>query len=136
MGRNCDRQGRRRGNRHGMARRELMTIGLASLATACVPPSEIGSPYSSGTARPLLRVPRLACDSHIHILDPRVPATAGWKGEPVGNASVAAYRRFQARIGTERCQQFRYRIHHRACRETPITARLSVQPRGMGQIQS
>lgn len=102
MGRNCEPQGRGRGNRHSMARRELMTIGLASLAAACVPRSEIESPYSSGAARPLLRVPRLACDSHIHILEPRFPATPGWKGEPVGDASVAAYRRFQARIGTER----------------------------------
>lgn len=47
-------------------------------------------------------VPAGACDSHIHILDPRFPATPGWRGEPVGLADVGAYRKYQARIGTQR----------------------------------
>ncbi|MGQ7385833.1 amidohydrolase family protein, partial [Streptococcus suis] len=75
--------------------------GLAVLG-ACAGPSRLTSPFSVGAGPPALRVPRGACDSHIHIIDPRFPAVPGWKGEPVNDASVAAYRRFQARIGTQR----------------------------------
>ncbi|MGQ7828858.1 amidohydrolase family protein [Altererythrobacter sp. Z27] len=47
-------------------------------------------------------MPPNACDSHIHILDPRFPARPGWPGSPVNDATVAAYREFQQRIGTSR----------------------------------
>lgn len=75
--------------------------GLAALS-ACAGPRRLTSPFSIGEGPPALRVPRGACDSHIHIIDPRFPAVPGWKGEPVNDASVAAYRQFQARIGTQR----------------------------------
>ncbi|MDP4023581.1 amidohydrolase family protein [Methylobacterium sp. NEAU 140] len=59
-------------------------------------------PFSSGTEAPRTRVPPNACDSHIHIFSTRFPASSHWKGEPVVDADVAAYRRFQKRIGTSR----------------------------------
>lgn len=85
-----------------LSRRTLIGgAGLAMLG-ACARPHRLTSPFSIGEGPPVLRVPRGACDSHIHIIDPRFPATPGWRGEPVNDASVAAYRRFQARIGTQR----------------------------------
>ncbi|QFG37318.1 putative TIM-barrel fold metal-dependent hydrolase [Paracoccus pantotrophus] len=60
------------------------------------------APFSSGDAAPRLRVPQNACDSHIHIFDTRFPASPHWKGQPVEDATVAAYRKLQARIGTGR----------------------------------
>ncbi len=82
-------------------RRTFVAAGAATLLGACVTEG-VTSPFSSGNGRPRLRLPRAACDSHIHILDPRFPPTPGWTGPGVDNASVAAYRAFQARIGTER----------------------------------
>lgn len=83
-------------------RRSFLAVAGLTMLGACVPASGLSSPFSVGTALPRLRVPRDACDSHIHILDPRFPATPGWKGEPVNDATVAAYRAFQKRIGTSR----------------------------------
>jgi len=56
-------------------------------------------PHSAGTAVPRLALPAHACDCHIHIYDPRyaVPGTA-----VLPNATVAEYRRLQARNGTSR----------------------------------
>jgi D-galactarolactone isomerase len=59
-------------------------------------------PFSAGTAAPKLKAPANACDSHIHIFDPRFPASPHWKGQPPDNAPVEAYRLFQRRIGTSR----------------------------------
>lgn len=85
------------------SRRAFMIACLGGAAAAgCARLDRIESPFSTGDRRPSLRAPRLACDSHIHILDPRFPVTEGWRGEPVNEATVSAYRRFQARIGTER----------------------------------
>lgn len=83
-------------------RRTVLAAGIGGLVSACAAGSRASSPFSVGSGRPRLRVPKHACDSHIHIMEPRFPATPGWKGEPVNNASVTAYREFQARIGTER----------------------------------
>jgi predicted TIM-barrel fold metal-dependent hydrolase len=59
-------------------------------------------PYSSGVAPPQSIVPSNACDSHIHIFDKRFPASPHWRGQPVDDSNVAAYRLFQKRIGTTR----------------------------------
>ncbi len=59
-------------------------------------------PFSTGTERPKTEVPAQACDSHIHIFSTRFPASAHWKGQPVVDSDVAAYRLFQKRIGTSR----------------------------------
>ncbi len=85
-----------------LSRRTVLAAGVSGLVSACAAGSHASSPFSAGTGRPRLGVPQNACDSHIHILEPRFPATPGWKGEPVNDASVTAYRRFRARIGTER----------------------------------
>lgn len=82
-----------------MSRRPVL-IGLAALGGCAT--ARLASPFSSGDRRPTIDIPRGACDSHIHILDPRFPPTPGWRGGPVDEATVAAYRQFQARIGTER----------------------------------
>lgn len=59
-------------------------------------------PFSSGTELPRLKAPPLACDSHIHIMDKRFPASPHWKGQAVEDATVDAYRQLQKRIGTTR----------------------------------
>jgi predicted TIM-barrel fold metal-dependent hydrolase len=58
-------------------------------------------PNSSGTSRPRFKAPAKSCDSHIHIYDPRFKMK--WPQlRAVENASVADYRKLQARLGTER----------------------------------
>ncbi len=64
--------------------------------------AQIAVPFSSGTERPTTEVPANACDSHIHIFSTRFPASAHWKGQPVADSDVAAYRLFQQRIGMSR----------------------------------
>lgn len=57
------------------------------------------APHSSGFAPPSLQVPQLACDAHLHILDPRFRSTGA---PPPADMDIAGYRRLQARIGTTR----------------------------------
>lgn len=59
-----------------------------------------GIPFSAGTEAPAIRVPPKACDCHIHILSTRFPASPHWKGRPVLDSNVTAYRRLQTRFGT------------------------------------
>lgn len=84
-----------------MRRRAFLAAGGGLCLAACVG-QRLVSPFSSGSGRPQLSVPDGACDSHIHILNPRFPARPGWPGAPVNEATVAAYRAFQKRIGTTR----------------------------------
>ena len=58
-------------------------------------------PNSSGTDKPLAHVLELACDSHLHIYDPRFPATGPAK-RMADRATVADYRLLQRRLGTTR----------------------------------
>jgi predicted TIM-barrel fold metal-dependent hydrolase len=61
----------------------------------------IAVPNSSGTSTPRFRVPPLACDSHLHIYDPRFPmAWPSLRATP--EASVADFRLLQQRLGTAR----------------------------------
>ncbi|HEX4332960.1 MAG TPA: amidohydrolase family protein [Usitatibacter sp.] len=58
-------------------------------------------PNSSGTSLPRFKAPPKSCDSHIHVYDPRFKMM--WpKLRAVADASVADYRKLQARLGTER----------------------------------
>jgi predicted TIM-barrel fold metal-dependent hydrolase len=58
-------------------------------------------PYSAGTRAPKLEAPANACDSHMHIFDPRFPPSSHWsRGAP--DAPVETYRLLQKRIGTTR----------------------------------
>ena len=58
-------------------------------------------PNSSGTSIPRYKAPADACDSHIHIYDPRF--TMKWPNlRAVTDASVAEYRLLQKRLGTSR----------------------------------
>lgn len=64
-------------------------------------------PHSIGSNRPRYTLPALACDSHVHIFDPRFPASTHWthwthwtRRPPV--ATVAHYRQLQQRLGTTR----------------------------------
>lgn len=59
-------------------------------------------PFSAGIEPPRLKAPPNACDAHIHIFDTRFQASPHWKGQPVEDATVEAYRLFQKRIGTSR----------------------------------
>lgn len=82
--------------------RRIFLSGSATVLLGACAARNLTSPFSSGAGRPRLHLPRAACDSHIHILDPRFPSTPRWTGPAVDNATVAAYRAFQARIGTQR----------------------------------
>jgi len=57
--------------------------------------------HSVGLNRPALALPRDACDSHMHIFDPRFAPSPHWKRQPP-RAQVAVYRRLQQRLGTSR----------------------------------
>lgn len=84
-----------------MKRRTFLASAASFAASACGG-HNLKSPFSIGTGHPRIKLPHGACDSHIHILDPRFPAIPGWRGEPVNDATVLAYRQFQKRIGTQR----------------------------------
>lgn len=58
-------------------------------------------PHSVGLNRPARPLPPLACDSHMHIFDPRFAPSPHWKRTPP-DAPVAAYWRLQQRLGTQR----------------------------------
>ena len=58
-------------------------------------------PHSVGLNRPARPLPPLACDSHMHIFDPRFAPSPHWKRTPP-DAPVATYRRLQQRLGTQR----------------------------------
>lgn len=58
-------------------------------------------PHSVGLDRPAPALPADACDSHMHIFDPRFAASPHWKRQPP-RAEVAAYRLLQQRLGTSR----------------------------------
>ncbi|GJD52759.1 4-sulfomuconolactone hydrolase [Methylobacterium crusticola] len=76
---------------------------LAAAGTRSGPAAARGAvPFSSGTEAPRTAAPPGACDAHIHIFSKRFPASAHWRGEPVVDSDVAAYRLLQERIGTSR----------------------------------
>lgn len=58
-------------------------------------------PHSAGTRRPRRRLPKGACDAHMHIFDPSFAPSPHWARKPP-DAPVAVYRQLQDRIGTER----------------------------------
>ena len=58
-------------------------------------------PNSSGDWAPRLMAPPDACDSHIHVYDPRFPASRP-SARLTRNGTVADYRRLQGRLGTAR----------------------------------
>lgn len=58
-------------------------------------------PHSVGLNRPALALPQDACDSHMHIFDPRFAASPHWKRQPP-QARVSDYRLLQQRLGTAR----------------------------------
>ncbi|ANY63021.1 2-pyrone-4,6-dicarboxylate hydrolase [Comamonas aquatica] len=58
-------------------------------------------PHSVGLNRPLRQLPPGACDSHMHIFDPRFASSPHWRRTPPV-APVAVYRQLQARLGTTR----------------------------------
>ncbi|WP_050401589.1 amidohydrolase family protein [Bradyrhizobium embrapense] len=96
---------------HGaeVARRDVLkAAGLFAMSTAVglqgghAEAQQGVVPFSSGTEPPKTSVPEGACDSHIHIFSRQFPASSHWKGEPVIDSDVPAYRSFQKRIGTSR----------------------------------
>ena len=58
-------------------------------------------PHSVGLNRPQRKLPPGACDSHMHIFDPRFAPSSHWPRKPPV-APVAAYRQLQSRLGTTR----------------------------------
>ena len=58
-------------------------------------------PHSVGLNRPQRPLPPGACDSHMHIFDPRFAPSSHWPRTPPV-APVAVYRQLQARLGTTR----------------------------------
>lgn len=66
-----------------------------------LPPMSAPVPHSVGLNRPARTLPPLACDSHMHIFDTRFAPSPHWKRTPP-EAPVAAYRKLQGRLGTQR----------------------------------
>jgi predicted TIM-barrel fold metal-dependent hydrolase len=60
-----------------------------------------GVPHSAGTRRPSFEVPEKGCDCHMHIFNRRFAPSPHWRRQPP-DAPVAAYRKLQQRLGTER----------------------------------
>ena len=58
-------------------------------------------PHSVGLNRPQRPLPPGACDSHMHIFDPRFAPSAHWPRTPPV-APVEVYRQLQSRLGTTR----------------------------------
>lgn len=58
-------------------------------------------PHSLGLNLPARRLPANACDSHMHIFDPRFAPSPHWTRQPP-HADVAAYRQLQQRLGMTR----------------------------------
>ena len=58
-------------------------------------------PHSAGTHRPSIEVPEKSCDCHMHVFDRRFEPSPHWRRQPP-DAPVAAYRKLQQRLGTER----------------------------------
>lgn len=71
----------------------------ADAMTGCLMESPV--PHSAGMNRPVRPLPALACDSHMHVFDPRFTPSPHWPSVPP-RATVADYRRLQARLGTSR----------------------------------
>lgn len=88
-------------------------------------------PHSSGEAVPRLPVPPLACDAHLHILDPRF--VNGPK--PAADMDLTGYRRLQARIGTTRAVvvQAKYYGTNNDCLLDAV-ARLGVDGAGIAVV--
>lgn len=57
--------------------------------------------HSVGLNRPARTLPPLACDSHMHIFDPRFAPSPHWRRAPP-DAPVAVYRQLQGRLGAQR----------------------------------
>jgi len=90
----------------GITRRTLLkAIGATTIAArglgCAVAQIQQGTPWSSGTARPKIKVPINACDCHMHVYDSRFPVAPNAKLRPP-DATVDNYRLLQKRIGTTR----------------------------------
>lgn len=70
-----------------------MTLGRSPLAEPVA--------HSVGLNRPVRVLPPLACDSHMHIFDPRFAPSPHWRRTPP-DAPVAVYCQLQERLGTQR----------------------------------
>ena len=93
-------------------------------------------PRSAGTAGPSRVLPAGACDSHMHIFDPRFAPSPHWKRTPP-LADVPAYRRLQQRIGTSRTivvTPSTYGVDNR-CTMAALTE-LGAQARGVAVVDA
>ena len=68
----------------------LLAAAAINLARVRLGYADQRVPFSAGIAAPKIKAPDNACDSHIHIFDPRFPASPHWKGQPPDNAPVEA----------------------------------------------
>jgi D-galactarolactone isomerase len=89
-----------------IARRALLramgaTVMAAGGFGASQGQTQQAAPWSSGIESPKLEAPPNACDCHMHIYDSRFPVAQNAKLRPP-DATAAAYRLLQKRIGTTR----------------------------------
>lgn len=87
-----------------MQRRDFIAAAAAAVTIPCLV-SAAGKPgavqFSAGTEAPGVSLPDLACDCHMHVYDSRFPVAPTAKLTPP-DASVADYRKLQARLGLSR----------------------------------
>jgi len=85
-----------------LERAGMGAFGAGLVLRAAAAHAQGAVPNSSGTARPTLQAPPLACDCHMHIYDPaRFPLAPVDRAAPT-NAAVPQYRLLQKRLGTMR----------------------------------
>jgi predicted TIM-barrel fold metal-dependent hydrolase len=82
----------------------LAALGASAIVDALPGLAQDVVPNTGGTERPKLKAPKLACDCHHHIYDPRFPGKLPptGPGKPIPDSTVADYRKLQHRIGTTR----------------------------------
>jgi len=84
-----------------MKRRDFLAAGAAMLVAPPMHAQAQAVPFSAGNQPPQIKLPAFACDCHMHIYDSRFPAAASATIKPP-DATVADYRKLQARLGTTR----------------------------------
>ncbi|SDJ49445.1 Predicted metal-dependent hydrolase, TIM-barrel fold [Paraburkholderia steynii] len=83
-------------------RRGFLQLAGAALMSATLPRlAGAEETWSSGTQRPVFKLPEGAIDCHMHIYDDRFPIAPGTTLRPP-NATVSQYRLLQSRLGVKR----------------------------------
>lgn len=112
--------------------RSASSLAIAAVATTGAAEDGITVPHSAGTERPLADAPPQACDSHLHIADPRF--RPNYYPQFTG-ATLQDYQKLQQRIGVSRAVLVQTKIHgaDHACLLDGLR-QLGANGRGIGVV--